>query len=105
TRRHCAITPIAHEEHKLKRNDDNAVANRDPVEDARRADLAYVSDSDPGIRRKRAGKGFFYTGPDGSRVSDPETPSRIRRLAIPPAWGDVWISPLAAGHIQATGRD
>lgn len=81
------------------------MANRDPVEDARRADLAYVSDSDPGIRRKRAGKGFFYTGPDGSRVSDPETLSRIRRLAIPPAWEDVWISPLAAGHIQATGRD
>jgi DNA topoisomerase I len=81
------------------------LAIRDPIEDARRADLTYVNDSEPGIRRRRAGKGFFYTAADGARVTDPETLARIRRLAIPPAWTDVWICERLDGHIQATGRD
>jgi len=85
--------------------DMTAPAVRDPVEDARRADLTYVNDSEPGIRRRRAGKGFAYMGSDGTRVEDAETLARIRKLAIPPAWTDVWICPRADGHIQATGRD
>ncbi len=67
--------------------------------------LRYVSDEAPGIRRKRAGRGFTYTDPDGKRVTDEATLDRIRKLAIPPAWTDVWICPAPTGHIQATGRD
>jgi DNA topoisomerase IB len=59
----------------------------------------------PGIRRVRRGRGFSYTAPDGSPVTDPETLDRIRGLVIPPAWRDVWISPYHNGHIQAVGTD
>ena len=69
------------------------------------AGLNYVSDAAPGIRRRRAGKGFHYIAPDGSAVNDEATLARIRSLAIPPAYADVWICPDPAGHIQATGRD
>lgn len=61
--------------------------------------------SAPGIRRRRAGRGFTYVGLDGSRVTDRATLERIRTLVIPPAWTDVWICPNARGHIQATGVD
>lgn len=64
-----------------------------------------MTDTKPGITRRRAGKGFSYTGPDGEAVRDEETLRRIRNLVIPPAWTDVWICPIANGHIQATGRD
>jgi DNA topoisomerase-1 len=64
-----------------------------------------VSDVEPGIRRVRAGRGFTYRGADGSAVRDPETLARIRALAVPPAWEDVWICPTDDGHVQATGRD
>jgi DNA topoisomerase-1 len=67
--------------------------------------LQYVSDDEPGIRRRRAGRGFVYVDAGGRRVDDAVTVARIRALAIPPAWTDVWISPDPAGHIQATGRD
>jgi DNA topoisomerase-1 len=67
--------------------------------------LRYVADAMPGIRRKRAGRGFTYTGPDGKRLEDAEALARIRGLAIPPAWTDVWICPTSNGHLQATGRD
>ncbi len=77
----------------------------DPVESARAAGLRYVLDIRPGIRRKRAGKGFYYVGPDGRRVTDPETLKRITSLVIPPAWTDVWICPDPLGHLQATGFD
>lgn len=77
----------------------------DPVEAAESAGLTYVSDEEPGIRRRRAGKGFAYTGANGKPVRDPRTLARIRSLAIPPAYTDVWICPAADGHIQATGRD
>jgi DNA topoisomerase-1 len=77
----------------------------DPVESARAAGLRYVSDVTPGIRRTRAGKGFRYTGHDGRRIRDVDTLGRIKRLAIPPAWTDVWICPDPRGHLQATGRD
>ncbi|MEJ1159950.1 DNA topoisomerase IB [Prosthecomicrobium sp. N25] len=68
-------------------------------------DLIFSSDEFPGIRRRRAGKGFSYIGPDGLTIRDRETLARIRKLAIPPAWTDVWISADPRGHMQATGRD
>lgn len=77
----------------------------DPEHVAREAGLTYVSDVLPGIRRKRAGRHFSYTGPDGERLRDRAEIDRIRKLAIPPAWKDVWICPSARGHLQATGRD
>lgn len=77
----------------------------DPVESAEEAGLRYVSDASPGIRRRRSGRGFTYVGVDGERIRDPGQLERIRALAIPPAWTDVWISPTRRGHIQATGRD
>jgi DNA topoisomerase IB len=77
----------------------------DPREAAELAGLRYVSDARPGIRRKKAGKGFTYTRADGSKLSEPDLLKRIKALAIPPAWTDVWICPFADGHVQATGRD
>jgi len=79
--------------------------NADPAESAQAAGLRYVSDTMPGISRKRAGKGFSYVDPDGRRITDRKQIARIRSLAIPPAYTDVWICPSPAGHIQATGRD
>ena len=72
---------------------------------ARSAGLRYVNDGDPGITRAGAGRAFQYRTPDGKRVTDVATLARIKRLAIPPAWSDVWICPREDGHIQATGRD
>jgi DNA topoisomerase-1 len=77
----------------------------DPREVARRAGLRYSSDAEPGIRRQRRGKGFSYIATDGASVRDKETLARIRSLAVPPAWTDVWICRWPNGHIQATGRD
>ncbi len=77
----------------------------EPSESAAEAGLRYVSDERPGIRRVRAGKGFKYVDANGETVKDPETLLRIKHLAIPPAWTDVWICPYRNGHIQATGRD
>src|SRR3954447_26545587 len=59
----------------------------------------------PGIKRKRAGRGFFYVDADGGRVTDDDVLARIHDLVIPPAWQDVWICPYPGGHIQATGLD
>jgi DNA topoisomerase-1 len=67
--------------------------------------LIWTDDSEPGMRRRRAGKGFTYLTAAGRRVTDEKTLARIRALAIPPAWTDVWICPDASGHLQATGRD
>jgi DNA topoisomerase-1 len=69
------------------------------------AGLHYVSDSEPGIRRRRAGGRFHYTDADGNRIGDRRALARIRTLAIPPAYTDVWICADPLGHIQATGRD
>ncbi|UPK07998.1 DNA topoisomerase IB [Bradyrhizobium sp. 170] len=84
---------------------DSAQAIVDPRDAAESAGLRYVSDERPGIGRKKAGTGFSYRRPDGSRLIEPDALKRIRALAIPPAWTDVWICPLPDGHIQATGRD
>jgi DNA topoisomerase-1 len=75
------------------------------VKTAQEAGLRYVSDSMPGIRRLGSGKGFRYVGPDGRAIRDAGVLKRIRSLAIPPAYRDVWICPDPNGHIQATGRD
>lgn len=72
---------------------------------ARATGLAYVSDTEPGIRRKRCGKGFCYVGPGGRPVTAQGTLERIRKLAIPPAYTDIWICTDERGHLQATGRD
>jgi DNA topoisomerase I len=77
----------------------------DPQEAAESAGLRYVSDARPGIRRKGSKKSFTYTRADGSKLSEPSVLRRIKSLAVPPAWTDVWICPFADGHIQATGRD
>ncbi len=67
--------------------------------------LRYVSDSEPGILRKPAGRGFRYTNAAGRRVTDAATLQRIQNLVIPPAWTEVWICPRQDGHLQAVGRD
>jgi DNA topoisomerase I len=84
---------------------DSAQTIVDSKDAAESAGLRYVSDARPGIRRRKAGKGFSYTRVDGSRLSELDVLRRIKALAIPPAWTDVWICPFADGHIQATGRD
>src|SRR3954470_14734211 len=68
-------------------------------------DLRYVVDEEPGLRRRRAGRSFRYIDADGGPVHDVTTLARVRALAIPPAWTDVWICRTADGHLQATGRD
>src|SRR5687767_3069900 len=69
------------------------------------AGLRYVSDEAPGISRRRKGRGLSYRLPQGGPIRDSATLARIRSLAIPPAWTQVWICPDPEGHIQATGRD
>ena len=72
---------------------------------AARAGLKYVTDGFAGITRRRSGTGWSYYAPNGSRIRDAEKRRRINKLAIPPAWTDVWICPDPDGHIQATARD
>ena len=69
------------------------------------AGLVYVSDSEPGIRRLRRQREFHYVGPDEKALTDKAELERIARLAIPPAYTDVWICLHAQGHLQATGLD
>jgi DNA topoisomerase-1 len=83
----------------------HAERKREHRRTATRAGLTYVTDAFAGIRRQRAGKGWVYYAPNGSRIRDPEKRKRINSLAIPPAWTDVWICPDPSGHIQATARD
>jgi DNA topoisomerase-1 len=77
----------------------------DPVVAAREAGLHYVSDGQKGISRRRRGVAFFYQDSDGKRVIDVATLARIRTLAIPPAYQEVWICRDPQGHLQAVGRD
>ncbi|NWE51651.1 DNA topoisomerase IB [Brevundimonas sp. P7753] len=67
--------------------------------------LSWCNDDQAGLSRRRSGKGFSYRDRDGQPIRDARTLDRIRALAIPPAWTEVWICPRANGHIQATGRD
>lgn len=75
------------------------------AEIAEGAGLVFVSETEDGIKRFKRGSSFSYAMADGKPLKTPATLARIRGLAIPPAWTDVWISPLVNGHIQATGRD
>ena len=77
----------------------------DAAESAERAGLSYVSDEQPGIRRKPWGRGFTYLDPEGEHITEGPHRERIDELVIPPAWTDVWISPDPKGHLQVTGRD
>ena len=72
---------------------------------AARAGLKYVTDGFAGISRRRSGGGWTYFAPNGTRIRDAEKRRRLNKLAIPPAWTDVWICPDPDGHIQATARD
>ena len=69
------------------------------------AGLRYVTDDMPGIRRQKHGTGFSYIDPDGHVVRERALLHRFRALVIPPAWTNVWICPLAEGHLQVTARD
>jgi DNA topoisomerase-1 len=75
------------------------------VDSAQAAGLRYVTDAEPGIRRRRVGRGFSYVDPDGRVVREREHIRRFRSLMIPPAWNDVWICPMPEGHLQVTARD
>ncbi len=77
----------------------------DPKAAARAAKLRYTNPDEPGLARKKRGRGFVYLYPDGRPIRRPDVLARIRKLAVPPAWTDVWICPTPDGHIQATGRD
>lgn len=83
----------------------SAASSVDAVQAATAAGLRYVRTTQPGISRVRAGKGFRYSDSHAKAVRDPRLLARIRKLAIPPAWREVWICPSANGHVQATGRD
>jgi DNA topoisomerase-1 len=81
------------------------IPNSDPHTAAKAAGLRYVHDDRPGIRREPVDGGFRYLDADGQPIEDEATLKRIRSLAIPPAYTDVWICPQPNGHLQATGRD
>jgi DNA topoisomerase-1 len=92
--------PVAREKDALA-----AARLADSMESAKAGRLRYVTDNMPGIRRRKRGNGFVYITPDGKILRDADELQRFKSLAIPPAWRDVWICPLAHGHLQATGRD
>lgn len=77
----------------------------DPEHTAVLAGLHYVTDEEPGYRRKRWGRGFTYVDPKGDTVTDDNVRARIESLVIPPAWTNVWICSSPDGHLQVTGRD
>ncbi len=77
----------------------------DPEQVAEEAGLRYVSDDQPGYSRKPRGKKFVYFNAQGNEIKDETRILRLNRLAIPPAYQDVWICPSPEGHLQATGRD
>jgi DNA topoisomerase-1 len=75
---------------------------RAPVQDT---GLVYYPDSQPGILRRRCGRGFSYLAPDGTRIDRGTERKRLEAMAVPPAYSDVWMSPLENGHLMATGKD
>ncbi len=82
-----------------------AEALDESVQSARSAGLRYVTDARPGITRRRRADGFVYLDQSAEEIADEKELQRIRKLAIPPAWTEVWISPHPNGHLLATGRD
>jgi len=87
-----------------RQNGDTKIA-AESVEAAEDAGLRYVSDDQPGFSRRGKGEEFEYLDQKGKPIRDEQRLLRIKRLAIPPAWSDVWICPSPNGHIQAIGRD
>jgi DNA topoisomerase I len=83
----------------------NGAISNELVAAAKEAGLQYVSDERTGYRRRAKGKHFEYLDTEGKPIRDEQRVLRIKRLAIPPAWTDVWICPSPNGHVQATGRD
>src|SRR5262249_49472604 len=83
----------------------NGAITEDLVAAAEEAGLQYLSDERPGYTRKTKAKHFEYFDTEGKAIREEQRLLRMKRLAIPPAWTDVWICPSPNGHIQATGRD
>ncbi|HEY1506534.1 MAG TPA: DNA topoisomerase IB [Stellaceae bacterium] len=98
-----SVSPLALQPAKLRRR--AAALSLDPVDAADVAGLHYINPEGIGIRRLPSGRGFLYRDVAGKLVNDEATLARIRSLAVPPAYRDVWISKNAKGHIQAVGRD
>src|SRR5438034_8299603 len=90
---------------RLKTGANGAAHIAEAVESAKAGGLRYVTDESPGFSRRGGGKTFRYFDSRGKELRDAAQLSRIKSLAIPPAWTDVWICPIANGHLQATGRD
>ncbi|GAB3314088.1 DNA topoisomerase IB [Larkinella ripae] len=82
-----------------------AILAQDAAKTAKAVKLTYINDSAPGIQRQRSGDHFVYKDPKGQRVDDEATLERIKKLALPPAWENVWICAKPNGHLQATGFD
>jgi len=87
------------------RNGNGSKIVAESIEAAEEAGLRYVTDDRPGYSRKKNGDEFDYFDTDEKPIRDEQRLLRLKRLAIPPAWTDVWICPSPNGHIQATGRD
>src|SRR5437588_11284667 len=83
----------------------NGAISDELVAAAEQAGLQYVSDQRPSYGRRAKGKHFQYFDTEGNLIRDEQRLLRIKRLAIPPAWTNVWICPSPNGHVQATGRD
>lgn len=81
------------------------IVTASPVRSAKLSGLRYVTDRIQGITRRRTGKNFYFYGPRGQQICNLAELRRIKSLAVPPAWTDVWISPFSDSHLQATGRD
>ncbi|HYY25062.1 MAG TPA: DNA topoisomerase IB [Candidatus Udaeobacter sp.] len=96
---------MANKRRRLPADIARAIDLTDPLQSAKASGLRYITDSSPGITRKRSGNGFQYLNSKGKFVRSVEDLRRIKSLAIPPAWTNVWISPLSNSHLQATGRD
>lgn len=96
---------VAHAQAAQPASNGDVALHEEPEESARAAGLRYVTDKTPGIRREQHGEDFVYVSPSGTRISEEQELERIKSLAIPPAWTDVWICTNPRGHIQATGHD
>jgi DNA topoisomerase I len=105
TREFNYVHALAKNIRKEERENADRKNGADPIEAAEEAGLRYVSDNQPGYTRKANGQDFEYFDTDREPIRDEQRLLRISRLAIPPAWSDVWICPSPNGHIQATGRD
>lgn len=100
-----ALIPPGREAERIMTTETTQTAEQEARAHAKLARLAYVDRSSPGITRHCAGSGFFYRDQQGERITEAETLKRLKGLAIPPAYRDVWICPNPKGHLQAVGKD